>query len=348
MDRIIAGVELADRKLRIAVGRHRPGSTRMLAYSEAASAGIENDTVVNAQELGMALSGISRQLRTTVDFPLENVVFIVPAGHLQYHPSMSVSCDASTAANIRDAARHLGSENVALMAAPLAESHGSLTDTERERGAAVLSIGEHMSTITVMRYGKYLGTAKIGIGAHHFTNDLVIALDLPYPIAQAVMDQVATVSDTMGPARAAVTVDGKDVDIDRVRMAATLRDRADEFLALTETAIGRIAGNRELPGGVAIAGRPVLREGLLQLGRSALSLPVYRATPRGIEGIPQAISTNTAWVPAVGILAWAGAIADPLTHPLFHAEPHKRSGSILSTWRRLARRREQRREIARV
>lgn len=348
MDRIITGVELGERKLRIAVARHRPGSTRMLAYSEAPSAGIENDAVVDARELADALVGISRSLRTTVDFPLENAVFVVPAGHLQYHPSMSVSCDAPTAANIRETARYLGSENVALMAGPLAESHGSLTDTERERGAAVLSIGERMSTITVMHDGQYLGTAKIGIGAQHFTNDLAIALDLPYPIAQAVMDQAATVSDTMGPTRAAVTVDGKDVDIDRVQMVTTLRDRADEFLALTETAIGRVAGSRELPGGVAIAGLPVLRDGLAQLGRSALSLPFYRATPRGIEGIPQAISGNTAWVPAVGTLAWAGAIADPLTHPLFQAEPNERSGSILSTWRRLAGRRERRREIARV
>ena len=405
MDRIVAGIELGERKLRVAVARHRPGSTRMLTGIEAPSAGIEDQTVVDAHELAAALAGISRKLRTSVDFPLENVVFVVPTGQIQFHEteasirpsgprgavveadgerlvkksrpafasndrhvihvipqvysldgketerlpvgktgqdlrvlSMSVSCEADTAARIREAAGLVDSERVALMAGPVAESHGALTDTERERGAAVLSIGERMSTITVMHYGQYLGSAKIGIGAQHFINDLSIALDLPYPTAEAVLEQVATFSNTVGPPRAAITVADEGIDIDRVEMVATLRDRAEELFSLTETAIESIAGDRELPGGLAIAGQPILRDGLSQLGRSVISMPIHWAAPRGIEGIPLAISNNAAWVPAIGTLIWAGTIEDPLTHPSFHSGPSSKSGGILSPWRRLTNR----------
>lgn len=396
MDRIVAGVELGERKLRVAVARHRPGSTRMLTGIEAPSAGIEDQAVVDARDLGNALEGISRKLRTSVDFPLENVVFVVPTGRIQFHEteasvrptgkgtvveadgqrlldksrpafasndrhlihvipqgylldgkeserlpvgktgqdlrvlSLSVSCEADTAARIREAAWIVGSERVALMAGPVAESHAALTDTERERGAAVLSIGERMSTVTVMHYGQYLGSAKIGIGVRHFTNDLAIALDVPYPTAEAVMDQVATFSNTVGPPRAAITVADEGIDIDRVEMVATLRDRAEELFSLTEDAIERIAGDRELPGGLAIAGQPILREGLSQLGRSVISMPIHWAAPRGIEGIPPAVSGNAAWVPAIGALVWAGTVTDPLTHPSFHSEPRGKSGGILS------------------
>ncbi len=396
MDRIVAGVELGERKLRVAVARHRPGSTRMLTGIEAPSAGIEDHSVVDARDLANALEGISRKLRTSVDFPLENVVFVVPTGQIQFHEteasmrpsgrgtvveadgqrlldksrpafasndrhlihvipqaysldgketerlpvgktgqdlrvlSMSVSCEADTAANIREAARMVGSERVALMAGPVAESHAALTDTERERGAAVLSIGERISTVTVMHYGHYLGSAKIGIGAHHFTNDLAIALDLPYPTAEAVMEQVATFSDTVGPRRAAITVADEGMDIDRVEMVATLRDRAEELFSLTEDAIDSIAGDRELPGGLAIAGQPILRDGLSNLGRSVISMPIHWAAPRGIEGIPLAASSNAAWVPAIGALVWAGTVRDPLTHPSFHSQPSGKSGGILS------------------
>lgn len=396
MDRIVAGIELGERKLRVAVARHRPGSTRMLTGIEAPSAGIEDQKVVDAHELGVALAGISRKLRTSVDFPLENVVFVVPTGQIQFHEteaiirptgsrgtvveadgerllnksrpafphnerhlihvipqaylldgketerlpvgktgqdlrvlSLSVSCEADTAANIHEAAQVVGSDRVALMAGPVAESHAALTDTERERGAAVLSIGERMSTITVMHYGQYLGSAKIGIGARHFTSDLSIALDIPYPTAEAVLEQVATFSNTVGPSRAAITVADEGIDIDRVEMVATLRDRAEELFSLTEDAIERIAGDRELPGGLAIAGRPILRDGLSQLGRSVISMPIHWAAPRGIEGIPLAISNNATWVPAIGTLVWAGTIRDPLTHPAFRSQPNSKPGGIL-------------------
>ncbi len=396
MDRIVAGIELGERKLRVAVARHRPESTRMLTGIEAPSAGIEDQKVVDARDLANALSVISRKLRTSVDFPLENVVFVVPTGQIQFHEteasmrpsgrgtvveadgerllhksrpafahndrhlihvipqeysldgketerlpvgktgqdlrvlSMSVSCEADTVANIREAAQIIGSERVALMAGPVAESHAALTDTERERGAAVLSIGERISTVTVMHYGQYLGSAKIGIGAQHFTNDLSIALDLPHPTAEAVMDQVATFSDTVGPRRAEITVADQGIDIDRVEMVATLRDRAEELFSLTETAIESIAGDRELPGGLAIAGQPILRDGLSQLGRSVISMPIHWATPRGIEGIPLAASNNASWVPAIGALVWAGTIKDPLTHPSFQSTPSSKSGGIFS------------------
>ena len=181
-----------------------------------------------------------------------------------------------------------------------------------------------------MHYGQYLGSAKIGIGARHFTSDLSIALDLPYPTAEAVMDQVATFSDTVGPRRTAITVADEGIDIDRVEMVATLRDRAEELFSLTETAIESIAGDRELPGGLAIAGQPILRDGLSQLGRTVISMPIHWAAPRGIEGIPHAVSGNASWVPAIGALVWAGTIRDPLTHPSFHSEPRSRSGGILS------------------
>ncbi|MCY4576291.1 MAG: hypothetical protein OXC55_06815 [Chloroflexi bacterium] len=402
MDRIVAGIELGEEKLRVAVARHRPGSTRMLTGIEATSAGIEDQTVVDANDLADALAGISRKLRTSVDFPLENVIFVVPTGQIQFHEteaslrpsgsrgtvveadgdrlveksrpafphndrhlihvipqaysldgketerlpvgktgqdlrvfSMSVSCEADTAARIHEAAQLVGSDRVALMAGPVAESHAALTETERQRGAAVLSIGERMSTITVMHYGHYLGSAKIGIGAQHFTNDLSIALDLPYPTAKAVLEQVAIFSNNVGPSRAEITVADEGIDIDRVEMVATLRDRAEELFSLTETAIESIAGDRELPGGLAIAGQPILRDGLSQLGRSAISMPIHWAAPRGIEGIPLAISGNAAWVPAIGTLIWAGAIEDPLAHPSFHSEPRRKSGGILSPWRRL-------------
>ncbi len=396
MDRIVAGIELGERKLRVAVARHRLGSTRLLTGIEAPSAGIEDQRVVDVQDLANALADISRKLRTSVDFPLENVVFVVPTGQIQFHEteasirpsgkgavaeadgkrlldksrpafasndrhlihvipqgysldgketerlpvgktgqdlrvlSMSVSCEADTAANIHEAARMAGSDSVALMAGPVAESHAALTDTERERGAAVLSIGERISTVTVMHYGQYLGSAKIGIGARHFTNDLSIALDLPYPTAEAVLEQVATFSNTVGPSRAALTVADEGIDIDRVEMVATLRDRAEELFSLTESAIERIAGDLELPGGLAIAGQPILRDGLSQLGRSVISMPIHWAAPRGIEGIPLAVSGNTAWVPAIGALVWAGTIKDPLTDPSFHSAPVRKSGGILS------------------
>ncbi len=405
MDRIITGIELGERKLRVAVGRHRPDSARMIAYTEARSAGIEDQAVVDVQELAGILSGIGRKLRTAVDFALENVVFVVPAGQLQFHeteasvrPSgprgavaeadgerllkksrptfatddrhlihvipqgyaldgkeverlpvgktgqeitaltMSVSCGATTAANIREAARLAGSEHVSLMAGPVAESHAALTEAERERGAAVLSIGERISTVTVMYYGQYLGSAKIGIGAHHFINDLSISLDIPYPTAEIVMDQVATFSNTLGPSRAAVTVADEGVVIDRVEMISTLRDRAEELFSLTQEAIEQIAGDRELPGGLAIAGQSILHEGLSPMGRAALSTPIHWAAPRGIEGIPLAISDDTAWVPAIGTLAWAGTLSDPLAHPWFQAAGQGRPGGMFAPWRRLARR----------
>ncbi len=404
MDRIITGIELGERELRVAVGRQRPDSIRMIAHMETPSGGIENQAVVDPHELAAGLAGISRKLRTTVDFVLESVMFVIPSGPLTFHeteasakpsghrgsvtesdgqrllergrPSfasndrrlihvipqgytldgreterlpigkqgrelngltLSVSCETDTITNLREAGRLAGVENMTLMAGPLAESYAALTETERERGAAILSIGDHTSTLTVLHYGRFLGLATIAIGAHHFVNDLSIALQLPYPTAQAVLEQVTTLSNTLGAPRPRITVDGHEgLEINQTEMIATLRDRAGELFTLTQSAVEMIAAGRELPGGIVIAGQPILGGGLIGLARSILSFPVHRATPRGIEGIPLALSTDTAWVPAIGALAWAGVSAASRARPWVRTDIEQSEG-VLGRWMRRAR-----------
>ena len=406
MDRIITGIELGERILRVAVGRHRPGSTRMVAYAAARSGGLESQSITDPRELALDLSGISRKMRTSVDFPLENAVFVVPPAQLEFHEteasirpsgprgavtaadgerlveksrpafagnsrylihvipqvysldgkeseklpigktgedlsvfSVSVSCDAATAASIRNVAQLVGSYHVALIAGPVADSHAALTESERERGAAILEISERTSTVSVMHYGHYLGSLKIGIGAHHFANDLAITLHLPYPTAQGLLSQVSSFSVPVGQARAPYTVDDEDIYVDRPQMLATLQTRGDELVSLMETAIDRIAAGRELPGGVAITGQSLLREGLANLVRSKTGMSARWAAPRGIEGIPSALSDDTAWVPAVGTLAWAGTQDDPLSHPWFQSvSASTGTAGGVSPLRRLARR----------
>ena len=387
MDQIIASIELSDTALRGAVARQRPGSTRMLASVVAPSAGVMDQDVVDADDLADVLSAISRRFRRDVDFPLENVAFVVPSGQLRFHevdvairPSgtrgvvsagdgerllnkasktfamngrrllhvipqsyylggkayerlpigkvgkdltalcLLISCDEATFMRTREAAQIAGSENIALVARPVAESCAAVTDTEREQGTAILSLGDRISTVTVMHYGQYLGSANFGIGTRHFLNDVSIALSVPYPTAEAVLQQVGFLSNVAGIFRGGVQVGDREVTVDWVETVSTLRERAEELFTMADKAITSIAGHRELPGGLALSGRAILREGLPQVARTVLPMPVRWAAPRGIEGMPLALSDSTAWVPAVGGLVWAGSVRDPLAEPWVSTE----------------------------
>ena len=85
VDRIITGIELGDRQLRIVVARHRPDSVRIIAQLETPSAGVENGRIIDARALAVALVDVSRSLRAAVDYAFESVVFIVQPNALLTH-----------------------------------------------------------------------------------------------------------------------------------------------------------------------------------------------------------------------------------------------------------------------
>ena len=84
-DRIITGIELGDRQLRIVVARHRSDSVRVIAHLETPSAGVENGRITDARALAVTMVAVSRSLRAVVDYALESVVFIVQPNALLTH-----------------------------------------------------------------------------------------------------------------------------------------------------------------------------------------------------------------------------------------------------------------------
>ena len=84
-DRIITGIELGDRQLRIVAARHRPDSARVIAHLETPSAGVENGRITDARALAVTLVAVSRSLRSVVDYALESVVFTVQPNALLNH-----------------------------------------------------------------------------------------------------------------------------------------------------------------------------------------------------------------------------------------------------------------------
>ena len=394
-DRIITGIELGDRQLRVVVGRYRPHSVRVVAHLETPSAGVENGRVTDSRALAVTLNAIARSLRTDVDYAFESVVFTVQPGPLLTHqgeaslmplgprqtvidsdgdrildqarPSHfgedrrllqtlpggyildgkgehtlpvgksgrltaftnSISCEAFTVQGIMDAARLAQCEDIAILASPIAGCYGALTDGERRQGTALLNIGDRMSTVTLMQDERLLGLKTIPIGAQHFNSDIAVALKLPYPVAEAVFDQVGTFTSVAGPPETTIiSSDGKQLEVDRVEMIATLRERATELFTLTRGAIEAMSGGQIMPGGVACTGEPIFREGLTTLARSVLDAPAHWASPRGLEGIPSAISRHTGWAVPTGSLVWAGTPRAMAENPWLGASSSTTRGGL--------------------
>lgn len=203
--------------------------------------------------------------------------------------------------NLHIALKNAGLHGADLVYSPLASAEAVLSREDRENGAVVVDIGEHLTHLGIFLHGTLFHSAVIPIGGAHFTRDLEITKHLGgISASERIKIRFGTVLPSQIPAEESVELEEEGRLVPRREIADVLQARAAELLNLVLAEMGRTGLMHEIHGGVHLVGGGALLTHLPILAQTILGRPrVVLGRIQGVGGLPQATG-NPFFVNALG------------------------------------------------
>jgi cell division protein FtsA len=208
-----------------------------------------------------------------------------------------------------------------LVLEPIAAGEAVLHDDEKEAGVVLVDVGGGTTDIAIFIDGSIWHSQVLPIGGWQYTNDLTIGLRAPFNVAEAIKLQHGSVCPEVIAEGELVDVasfgDNGHRPIARREVAHILQARAEEMCALILKEIKRSGYDGLLPAGIVLTGGTAELNGLAELGRESLKLPVRIGSPQGLEGLTDTVS-RPMYATSVGLLWWGLRYAKLSTHSKEH------------------------------
>lgn len=193
-----------------------------------------------------------------------------------------------------------------LVLEPFASGEAILSRDEREVGVALIDIGGGTSDMAVFHQGAIWHTAIIPVGGYQLTNDLSIALGIPYAEAERLKVTYGhAIPEEMNDNEPVECIgfDGSTIKILKREISEILSDRCKELLHLT-LHHAQEAGLDGLPlGGFVFTGGSATLPGLEQLARDIIPGHVRIGAPTNLDGNGDALE-RPAYATGVGTILW--------------------------------------------
>ncbi len=223
-----------------------------------------------------------------------------------------------------------------LVLEPLASGEAVLRDDEKEAGVILADVGGGTTDIAIFIDGSIWHSQVVPLGGWQFTNDLTIGLRAPYAVAEAIKVQHGStlpqqVAETELVDVASFGENGQQ-PVPRRELANILHARAEEMFSLIAKEVKRSGYDGLLPAGLVLTGGVAELNGLRELGREIMSLPVRVGAPHDLEGLTDVVS-HPAYATGVGLLLWGLRHAQLSTHSKEHEHhgPLKRIANWFKT-----------------
>jgi len=210
--------------------------------------------------------------------------------------------------NLAECVQNAGVRVQYLVVQPIASGEAVLTEAEKDLGVAVVDIGGGTTDMAVFIDGSVWHTVVLPVGGNHLTHDLAVGLRTPFTVAETLKIRYGhALAGEVDPEEVLDSTsfgDNPQRPVSRVRVAEIIQARMEEILELILREIKRSGYDGLLPAGVVLCGGTAELTGIKQLASDALGLPVRVGTPRGLEGLVDAVS-DPAHACGVGLLLWA-------------------------------------------
>ena len=244
-------------------------------------------------------------------------------GHQLTVESHVVVGEVASLDNVVRAVEGTGLTVKSMVLEPLASAEAVLSAEEKETGVILADIGGGTTDVAIFTNGIMAHTAVIPVGGYQFTNDLVIALGIPYESAEAAKLQYGyALPDLIDPDET-VEISGYDDEkphlVRRRDLCRTLNDRGSELLRLVLLKVRESGMDMIPPAGIVFTGGAANLPGWEDLSQEVIPGPVRIAAPKDILGLPEELKSPT-YSTSVGILLWG------IHHPTEQRAYHHRNG----------------------
>src|SRR4051812_25710578 len=191
----------------------------------------------------------------------------------------------------------------------LASAEASLTEDDKEFGAALVDIGAETTGLIVYQRGAVQHTAVFALGGSHFTNDIAFGLRTPIPEAEKIKRTVGCASSSsLSEMERGELVDVPSVggraprQLSRQILCDILQPRAEEVLMQVADEIREAGWEGQLSSGVVLTGGGALLHGMVEIAEQVFDAPVRLGYPERdrFGGLVEDIQ-SPAWAAASGL-----------------------------------------------
>src|SRR6201990_3018944 len=195
----------------------------------------------------------------------------------------------------------------------LAAAEASLTEDDKEFGAALVDVGAETTGLIIYQRGAVQHTAVFPLGGSHFTNDIAFGLRTPIPEAEKIKRSVGCASSSsLSEAQRGRMVEVASVggraprQLSRQSLCDILQPRAEEVLMHVSDEIRDSGWNRQLSSGVVLTGGGALLDGMVEIAEQVFDAPVRVGYPERdrFGGLVEDIQ-SPAWAAASGLCLMA-------------------------------------------
>lgn len=159
---------------------------------------------------------------------------------------------------------------------PLAVARAVTTKKQRGSGVLVIDLGAQTTDYVVFEDDQILTTGTIPLGTSHITNDLAIGLRTSIDIAEDIKRRYGVAQTNLVKEKklAGAKVGYGEDEIDLTLVADIIEARLNEICVMVREQLRRINRDSLLPGGVVLTGGGAHQQGIIQLLKDTLKLPV--------------------------------------------------------------------------
>jgi cell division protein FtsA len=211
--------------------------------------------------------------------------------------------------NVINAVNRAGLVVGEMMLEQLAAAEASLTDDDKEFGAALVDIGAETTGLIIYQRGAVQHTAVFALGGSHFTNDIAFGLRTPIPEAEKIKRNVGSACGlSLSESERGELVDVPSVggrpprQLSRQILCDILQPRAEEVLSHVADEIREAGWEGQLSSGVVLTGGGSLLNGMVEIAEQVFDAPVRLGYPERdrFGGLVEDIQ-SPAWAAASGL-----------------------------------------------
>ena len=210
--------------------------------------------------------------------------------------------------NLSKCISEAGLEIEGMVLSPLAASRAALSKRQKELGVLALDLGGGTVGLTVFEEGEILHSCVLPVGSSHITSDIAIGLRSGIDLAEKVKLEYgsALVSEINKKDMIDLSKLGLEEKgiVPRIEVVGIIEARLSEILELTNKELKKIDRQGLLPAGVVLLGGGAKIQGLVDLTKETLKLPVQVGFPLELEGIVDEIN-DPAYATVIGLILWS-------------------------------------------
>ena len=213
---------------------------------------------------------------------------------------------STTIANLVKCVSGARIEPVMLVAAPLAAGEAVRATEERAECAVVVDIGAETADVAVYADGSIWSSTVLAGGGAEITREIVAQLKLPWAAAEELKQRYGQCDARRVEEYELVELTpsaGFEGFLPRAELTRVIAKRVEQQARKLAGYFGELLEQGTEPEALILTGGATELPGLETLLMRALEVPVYRAAPQGIEGLPPALE-RPAFATVAGLALW--------------------------------------------